>query len=416
MRKIITAALAALLTLGLCACGSAKSHDVGTRLTGITFGDTYLIYSKNLKYTGERLSGYVNMPYKFNVLTGTSTPLCTDPLCDHSPDSGCPFDGVTYTGMLYYEDGKLYYIAQVYTDPTSFITNTVALKSYDLESGHTELLYQFEAPENWGGNRDIGCGYFWMRYNKSDTVEASAFRVRLSDGAFEQIDADAAFPAAYYGDEYLFYDTNKVGISTAIYSADLDGGNRRDLLAADNISIAFLDNITDDTFIYATPGEKAVTDGGGTKSVADYDVQTLWLFDIKSGETEKLADGFGSSYIAQAGDYIYYTKAADDPPLRGYDKNEGANKYNRSGGILWRLDTKTGVEEKAFELPAYDLDGVELCAVGDRVVIGYANVDYDDYKVSDTGRGDFYDYKKENGRIVFDPDTDEYKIYPEDAQ
>ena len=51
--------------------------------------------------------------YKYNVETGTRTPVCSDPLCKHDAESSCPFYGVGETvfqygeKVVYYKDNEL---------------------------------------------------------------------------------------------------------------------------------------------------------------------------------------------------------------------------------------------------------------------------------------------------------------------
>ena len=87
--KIFTGIFAVLTAAALFA-GCSKneiSHDA--------FFDTFLL-------TDMKVDG-VSVPAVFNPAKGTMTPLCTDPLCDHTEDAGCPFGG--YNNM----SGKLHY-------------------------------------------------------------------------------------------------------------------------------------------------------------------------------------------------------------------------------------------------------------------------------------------------------------------
>ena len=86
----------------------------------------------------------------------------------------------------------------------------------------------------------------------------------------------------------------------------------------------------------------------------------------------------------------------------GYDRNDEKDRYNASGGILWKTNLDTGECEIAFEMPEYVLDGVEIERVGQYIVIGYHNTDYENYTEDATDRGIWYQYDKEDGRIVYD--------------
>ena len=73
-----------------------------------------------------------------------------------------------------------------------------------------------------------------------------------------------------------------------------------------------------------------------------------------------VVENFPSSNIVASGDYIYYSRYVDDPPKLGYDLNHNEDKFNLSGGILFRTNIYTGEESIAFEMPDYVLNGVEI--------------------------------------------------------
>ena len=126
-----------------------------------------------------------------------------------------------------------------------------------------------------------------------------------------------------------------------------------------------------------------------------------------------IIENFPSSYIAAAGDYIYYSRYVDDPPKLGYDLNQKEDKFNLSGGILYRTNVYTGEESIAFAMPEYVLNGIEIDRVGQYIVIGYHNTDYENYIEEATDRGIWYQYKKEDGRIVFATETGTTAVYPD---
>ena len=95
----------------------------------------------------------------------------------------------------------------------------------------------------------------------------------------------------------------------------------------------------------------------------------------------------------------------------GYDLNHNEDKYNLSGGILFRTNIYTGEESVAFEMPDYVLRGVEIDCVGQYIVISYENTDYEKYINESTDYGTWYQYEKENGRIVYDTEAGTTAVY-----
>ena len=90
MKKIIVLALTLTLAL-LFSCGKQ---------------DTESPYKDYHLFVGTDQGASTIM--KLNVHSGSISPLCQDPLCRHTADSGCNFFGAV-TGTIYQYDGKLYF-------------------------------------------------------------------------------------------------------------------------------------------------------------------------------------------------------------------------------------------------------------------------------------------------------------------
>ena len=90
MKKLLCVLLSALLLL--CSCGGGNTEYVN-------LFDTFLFI--------EMEQDNIYTPALFNPASGTVMPLCTDPICDHSENAGCPFAG--YTQIFTVEDGKLFF-------------------------------------------------------------------------------------------------------------------------------------------------------------------------------------------------------------------------------------------------------------------------------------------------------------------
>ncbi|MBQ4353889.1 MAG: hypothetical protein IJC71_03235 [Clostridia bacterium] len=151
------------------------------------------------------------------------------------------------------------------------------------------------------------------------------------------------------------------------------------------------------------------------------EAELTWKIDLASGKiTEKEEKDFEILQMVSSvavGDYEYFTRQIDNPPVLGYDLNDKEDRMNTTGGILWRRNLKTGEEEKVYEDPQMNLDWWKIDKVGDAVVVGYTNVDYENYTADESIRwGTIYNYKTDYGWIVYRTDTGEtacYRKYPE---
>ena len=131
-----------------------------------------------------------------------------------------------------------------------------------------------------------------------------------------------------------------------------------------------------------------------------------------------LMEEFPDVYIAMQGEWIYCVKDVENPPSLGIDlNNNNKERFNTSGGILWKTNIYSGECEIAFEMPEYTLIGTQIDRVGQYIVIGYLNVDYKNYTVEEIVHHNvvetWYEYPEEIGRIVYDTETGTTATYPD---
>ncbi|MBR3998440.1 MAG: hypothetical protein IKI93_08880 [Clostridia bacterium] len=370
-----------------------------------TFLDTFLI-------TDMRVDG-ISIPAVFNPAKGTMTPLCTDPLCAHTEKAGCPFAGYNTIWEPHYHNGSIWFLSMV----TFGKLDDFAVMRYDMDTAKvTELIRMEELREyipdtvNQDNSQSFGFrdGYFRYTIHAADRTSAFRLRVVLDSGEVEVLANEYHQPFAQYKKQHLAYteELDYTGVSYGIHLTDADGNVKETILPDKRIDIAFDDLLDDGKLLYVT----AVQREDGTY---DWDWMTVWMYDMETGEDSAIIENFPSSYIAAAGDYIYYSRYVDDPPKMGYDLNHNEDKYNLSGGILFRTNIYTGEESVAFEMPDYVLRGVEIDRVGQYIVISYENTDYENYTEESTHYGIWYQYDKENGRIVYDTETGTTAVYPD---
>ena len=395
-KTILTLAVALLL---LCtACGkTGKDHD--------TFFDTFLL-------TDMKVDG-ISVPAVFNPAKGTMTPLCTDPLCAHTENAGCPFAGYNITWEPHYYNGSIWFLSMtVFGKLDEF-----AVMRYDMDTAKvTELIrmeeLRKEIPDtvNIENGQSFGFinGYFRYSVRAEDQKPAFQLRVNLDSGEVGVLTNEYQQPFAKYKKQYLAYsqEFDYTGVSYGILLTDENGMIKETILHDKRISIAFDDLLDDGKLIYVTAMQ---TEDGKY----DWDWMTVWMYDMETGKDSIVVENFPSFYIAAAGDYIYYSRYVDDPPKMGYDLNHNEDKYNLSGGILFRTNIYTGEESVAFEMPDYVLRGVEIDRVGQYIVISYENTDYENYIKESSHYGIWYQYEKENGRIVYDTVTGTTAVYPD---
>ncbi len=395
MKKTVLMLTIALLLL-CTACGKNETnHDA--------FFDTFLL-------TDMKVDG-ISTPALFNPAKGTMTPLCTDPLCAHTKKAGCPFAGYNTIWEPHYYNGSIWFLSMV----TFGKLDDFAVRRYDMDTAKvTELIRMEELREyipetvSADNSQSFGFhnGYFRYSLRAADHTPAFQLRVNLDSGEVEVLTNDYRHPFAKHKKQYLAYPPEKdyTGVSYGILLTDADGNVKETILPDKRISKTF-DNLLDDgSLLYVT----AVQTEDGTY---DWDRMTVWMYDMETGEDSAIIENFPSSYIAAAGEYIYYSRYVDDPPKMGYDLNQKEDKFNLSGGILYRTNVYTGEESVAFEMPDYVLLGTEIDRVGQYIIIGYQNTDYETYTEDVTDRGIWYDYEKEDGRIVYDTVNETAAVY-----
>ncbi|MBP3919431.1 MAG: hypothetical protein J6I50_09740 [Clostridia bacterium] len=356
----------------------------------------------------------VSTPALFHPESGTTTPLCSDPLCDHTEKAGCPFAGYYPEREPYYYNGAIWFLS---TENGNFSERD--LICYDMDNRKVSRIISFsELREMIPDDRKeltrlsygFGDSYFLYTVLEQDQTPVYQLGVNLNSRKVEVLDNDYRTPLARYGEKTLAYtqELRTTGVSWGIDILGKDGSVMETILPDKRISIAFTDLLPTDKLIYITA---AKTENGKY----DWGRMTVWLYDMKTREDRVIVNDFPSVYIVSNGNDLYYTRYVDDPPLLGFDQNENKEKYNRSGGILYRMDIRTGKETIAFEMPAYCLYGTQIYHVGQYIVVGYQNKNYDMYTEDITGNGIWYNYQKETGYLVYDTVSTQTATYRKES-
>jgi len=202
-KKLFCITLAALLLL--CGCSERKQ----------TFEDIYQI----IQYQVPGIQSQI-IPAKFNVLTGTTTPLCIDPLCLHGTDSDCILKNFLPTGPAVLRCGYFYFTSwDIHTEEPENIT----ICRYDLENPTIEELWEHSTDVGFQGSMThlITEEALYFHYTNSEKAYRLDFAtgkiIPLNDGEeFPENDATGAVidGYAYFTRQmddppYLGYDKNQ---------------------------------------------------------------------------------------------------------------------------------------------------------------------------------------------------------------
>lgn len=373
MKKFLYIFLLLVLMCSLCACSRGSKDS--------TFLDNFYICRIN------------TIPCKVDVHTGIVTALCQDPLCTHDENSECPFLGYS-AGSVY--EGTLYYITED-NIPTDDLYKPGVLYSYDFETSAVKKIAELPsfAGLSGSGSMNFRGGYYSRDFSSADGSYESHYRINLTNGEIEYFDNSVPddVPFAYYNRKPIYISMKEDGLHAEIRLGD-------DVIYKGELAIAFTDQIVNDSLLYAV----YYRDENGKP---DFDRQTLYSLNLKTGESSIVSEEFSDVYFALYGNCIYYSRYVDNPPIIGYDLNQKKDVYNKTAGKLFCLNLKTGVETEVLSLPEYRLTYM-IETVGDRILLAYENTDYESYTEDNSGRGVWYDYEKTSGWIIYNPETGEW--------
>lgn len=328
--------------------------------------------------------GNTRIPGRFNVLTGSVTPLCEDPVCTHGWDSGCAFENFLQTSPYTLFDGKFYYMTKDFRD----FDSDYCFRCYDLFDGGRRIVCEMPFMTGTVSVRTLISGGH-LYYTYSETGEQ--FDVDLSTGKAVHRDETteeerALFVCEYKGKKY-YLDYGK----TTLMAVDKSGA--RSEVMRQMFANAFFDE-NSGKIVYS------VKDGG------------IYACDLSDYSESVATEGALGSFVLD-GNYIYYTKPVDNPPYLGYDRNDREDKYNTTGGTIWRTDILTGETAKLFDDAEYNLEYWTIERVGSHLVVNYTNTDYSTFTEEEGNSrfGAVYVYPSEMGKIVIDMKNTECMIY-----
>ena len=377
MKKLICTMITALFLL--CSCGD-------TRTEFVNLFDTFLFIEieQDISFT----------PALFNPANGTVIPLCTDPICDHTENSGCPFSG--FRQIFAVENGKLYYSVNVSEEKADGTYLGSAYRVYDTETGSVKELCRKTELRTEGSMSSIGsiCGD-WQYICQSGSSDYY-FRVNYKTGKIEDLShLDKVFLPIYEDKSYLYVPYFSDGAG--------DGGT----------GIARINHNFEGQEILFDTGE-LLGDIDFSKAESGYiyyftlnpDSYDLYRYSLKQNKTELILENILFAVIGE--DEIYFTKAAENPELLYYD--------------VWRKrDIYDTVDGKIYSC---GLDGSKATCIFDNneLILRAGNLQYKNgYLICDFGKimekefrnGEMKPWLETNGggKIVIDVKTGDASVY-----
>lgn len=273
--------------------------------------------------------------YKYNLLTGDTSPVCTDPVCVH--DSECFFAEVNYVcsheNTIFFSKSDTRTLTE--ENGLSYITESVC--SFDYISGKRSELCKIKSGSDSALQGMLeyydGYIYFYRQTPDPEVTEFSLYRVSVTGGT--PVDMELSVPmwhGAHYNDRLFFFDN----VNT-LYSTDIYGDNR-----SNNV-------------ILQKPGRivlsRDTTDGCLYYSIIYPEYNEIWKIDLTSEKNEKLyesSDGIISSlyrtdealYFLIAGEEIQYGQTPDGRILK--------DSY---AGKIYRIDLGSKKCETVYDNP-----------------------------------------------------------------
>ncbi len=328
----------------------------------------------------------LRIPARLNLVTGAVTPLCADPLCDHTFESDCAFGSLADTT---YDKGFTVNKGYVY-----FLRRTDATKPDDLVAyniADARLLMVLSEVDTNGDYGFTGDSFFFIPY------EDSLHAVNLSDGSETIIDDIKLLPQAYSGERYYFFDY----INRTIFSTDNEFSDRQyisSLIIPKDTTPDF--SMIDNKYIFWLTSERNGTD----KSRA------LWRYDMTGSVTEKIAENISVCYFINS--MVYYLSPVDNPVFVGTSTFMGTqNIYDNYGGYVWVMELDGSNKKVIARTEGYVLSRSMARYAGDFIAFYYGKfVDYD----SDAKYGGGVNWESENGgTIIINIKTGEWQEIPE---
>ena len=418
LKTLSCGVMAGILTLfGFVSCGQSRSETVPvsghTETEETETAPSYDLYVYRLE-NGPLSWNQDGMPYKVNLVSGKTTPVCTDPLCMHDSEE-CPFYECTGCAI----DGEILFYRRGYLSRNeNGYFGTEKLCACEVAEGKTRVLRDYaDSLIFLGVHRDM-LYYYTAEWEKEGEELVCTYHLHRADGKSGAIE-DLSLPETYRtvggftdsrdyprilsfdGDRILWVKTGE-DLTSTLFRSGQRGEDWTELKAG----LRTLANVYAGDWGYslgisvelADPGDRR----GGNNGTTSY---SLTRTKLDSGEEtrEVIAEDIGSSNFLVTDRCIFTMegfapvpdgiKVKTDPFSFGADY--GTEILN--GCRVWRMNP----------------DGSERTLVGEQSDVFFAGkqnicdkVLFDCYEDADGVRLAFFFMEKdENGKLILSEDT-----------
>lgn len=294
--------------------------------------------------------------YKYNMITGETSTVCTDPVCKH--DSDCFFSNVNY--VLAHENTIFFTRSDTRTitttnDGLSFITESIC--SFDYASGKRKELCNLKSGVDSAVQGMLEFYeeyiYFYRQTPDPKVIEYSLYRVPSDGGDVEDMGLSAPmWHGAHYNNRLFFFDN----IDT-LYSTDIYGENRFEERVLEESGRIVIMRDTSDGYLYY--------------SVIYDNLNEVWRMDIESNEHQKLYEtDFGVvSSLYRVDEKLYFLIAGEE--IEYGTTNEGRRLTDPYSGKVYSIDLEKDILKVIYDEPDSHILYLRKCG---NAIIVFTNV------------------------------------------
>ncbi|MBQ3859462.1 MAG: hypothetical protein II779_02970 [Clostridia bacterium] len=414
VKNALCGILAGILTLlGAVSCGSGQTHPEGG--AGASGGENrpqYNIYAFRME-NGKLNWNQPGLPYKVNLVSGKTTPVCTDPLCMHDTEE-CPFFDCNGCAVgeeiLFYRRGSL-------SRYENGFRGTEKLCACAVADGKTEVLREYADSLIFLGVRGDMLYYYTAVWSKEGDGLACTYSLHRADGKSGTVE-DLPLPETYrttggyidnsdypnllmFEGDTIWWTKYAEDRTASILRSDLDGQNWTEV----RTGVRTFASVYSEGYGYtagiavelADPADRRGENGGAVT----YSLRRTRA--DSGGEPETVAEDIGSSNFLVTDRHIFTmegvspvpeeTKIKTDPFSYGGDV--GSEILN--GCRVWRMNLDGSERTLVGETEEYYFAGRQ--GAPDKVLFDCYEDETNDWLAF------FFMEQDESGRLVLSEDT-----------
>ncbi|MBE6726277.1 MAG: hypothetical protein E7576_13980 [Ruminococcaceae bacterium] len=403
-----------LILLGAVSCGSGQTHPQD----GAGASETENQPAANI-YAFRMENGKLNwnqpgLPYKVNLVSAKTTPVCTDPLCMHDTEE-CPFFdcyGCAAGGeILFYRRGSLSRYENGFRGTEKLCVCAVA-------DGKTRVLREYADNLVFLGVRGETLYYYTAEWSNEGDGLVCTYSLHRADGKSGAVE-DLSLPETYrteggyidnsdypnllmFEGDTIYWTKYAEDRTASILRSDLDGRNWTEV----RTGVRTFASVYSEGYGYTAgikveledPGDRRGENGG----TVSYSLRRTRP-DSGEEEPETIADNIGSSNFLVTDRYIFTMEGVSPVPegmkIRtdpfSYGGDVGSEILN--GCRVWRMNLDGSERTLVGETTEYYFAGRQ--GVPDKVLFDYYEDETNDWLAF------FFMEQDESGRLVLSEDT-----------